>query len=239
MELIKKMLSHLPQGKDRKPAIVLLLVPIIFTIWKYQGSPEFFDVHLSGIFSQGADLSFLRILYYGICSFILLFVIPALTVKYVLKEKITDYGVKFADAKFGLLVLIIAYPIILVTMIPVGQNPLYRALNPMYPDAGKSVPVFIMYAFVYLLYYIGWEFFFRGFMLFGLREKFGDFFAVMIQTVPSVIAHIGRPESEMFSSIIAGIAFGYLVLKSRSLWYVIILHWFIGLGCDLICIMAR
>jgi membrane protease YdiL (CAAX protease family) len=108
----------------------------------------------------------------------------------------------------------------------------------MYSGAGDSVPTFIIYAIIYGMYYIGWEFFFRGFILFGLRERVGDIFAVLIQTLPSVIAHIGRPESEMISSILAGVVFGFLILKSKSIWYVVILHWFIGLSCDILCILA-
>lgn len=236
LEGIKKTMNS---KTDRKPFLILALAPFIFTIWKFQGSPEFFDANLAHFFSATADLAFLRIAYYGFASLLLLFIVPALVIKIVFKEKISDYGVRFADGKFGALFILIALPIVIVTMIPVAHDPLYQALNPMYPDAGRSIPVFILYAFIYGLYYIGWEFFFRGFMLFGLRQKFGDVFAVLIQVLPSCIAHIGRPEGEMISSIIAGFVFGFLALRSRSLWYILILHWFIGLGCDILCLMAR
>jgi len=237
--LKEKLDSLIPSKEDRKPALIMLAVPLIFTIWKFQGSPEFFDRALAGFFTSSADFAFLRIIYYGISSMFFLFLIPVLIIKYILKEKLSDYGLRFADGKFGLIILLLAYPVIFLSMLPVANDPLYQVLNPMYPDAGRSVPVFILYAFIYLLYYIGWEFFFRGFMLFGLREKFGDLWAVLIQTIPSCIAHIGRPESEMITSIIAGVAFGFLALRSRSLWYIIILHWFIGLGCDILCLLAR
>lgn len=233
---IKKILKS---EKDRKPFLILILAPIIFTIWKYQGSPNFFDVNLAKFFSASADLAFLRIVYYGLCSLLFLFIIPAIAVKFVFKEKLSSYGVRFSDGKFGFVFILIALPIVILTMIPVAHDPEYQALNPMYPDAGRSVQVFLLYSLIYLLYYIGWEFFFRGFLLFGLRDKFGDLFAVLIQVFPSCIAHIGRPEGEMMTSIIAGLVFGFLALRSRSLWYILILHWFIGLGCDLLCLAAR
>jgi membrane protease YdiL (CAAX protease family) len=236
LEKIKKILRS---KTDRKPFLILLLAPVIFTIWKFQGSPQFFDANLAKFFSSTADLAFLRIAYYGLSSLFFLFLIPAFFIKLVFKEKLSNYGVRFADGKFGAIFILIAFPIVMFSMIPVSHDPQYQALNPMYPDAGKSIPVFILYALIYGLYYIGWEFFFRGFMLFGLREKFGDVFTVLIQVFPSCIAHIGRPEGEMISSILAGLIFGFLALRSRSLWYVLILHWFIGLGCDILCLMAR
>jgi len=236
---LKKIKKILRSKTDRKPLLILFFAPVIFTVWKFQGSPQFFDVNLAKFFNPAADLAFLRIAYYGFSSLFFLFVVPALFIKLIFKEKLSNYGARFADGKFGAIFILIAFPIVMLSMIPVSHDPQYQALNPMYPNAGKSIPVFILYAFIYGLYYIGWEFFFRGFMLFGLREKFGDVFTVLIQVFPSCIAHIGRPEGEMISSILAGLVFGFLALRSRSLWYVLILHWFIGLGCDVLCLMAR
>jgi len=239
MQIKDKIKTLIPEKKDKKPVFILLSVPFIFTIWKYQGSPVFFDRNLAQIFSSSADLEFLRIVYYGFSSIFFLFLIPALIIKFIFKEKLSNYGLRIADGKFGLKVILITYPIIILSMYPASLTPEYQGLNPMYSDAGKSVPVFILYAAVYGLYYIGYEFFFRGYMLFGLRERFGDTYAILIQTVPSCIAHIGRPESEMISSILAGLVFGYLVLRSRSIWYVLVLHWLIGIGCDLLCLLAK
>jgi membrane protease YdiL (CAAX protease family) len=239
MNIIERIKGILPEQRDRKPLIVLLLAPVIFTIWKYQGSPEFFDKHLSNLFNPAADLAFLRIVYYGVLSLLLLFLVPSLIVKWGFKEKLSDYGFNLRDIKFGSRFILLALPVVWLLMLPTAYDPEYQALNPMYQDAGRSVPVFVLYAFVYFLYYIGWEFFFRGFILFGIRERVGDLYAVLIQTIPSVIAHIGRPEGEMISSIIAGIVFGFLVLRSRTIWYVLILHWFIGLSMDIMCIIVR
>jgi membrane protease YdiL (CAAX protease family) len=239
MKIIKDIKKYLAKEAEKKSFIILLSVPIIFAIWKFQGSPVFFDKNLSTMFNSSANLPFLRIVYYGFSSIFFLFLIPALIIKKVFKENLSDYGIRFADGKFGLKVILIAFPLIFISMYPTSFNQDYQALNPMYPGAGSSLTTFVLYSFVYGLYYIGWEFFFRGFMLFGLRKRFGDLYAVLIQTLPSAIAHIGRPEGEFISSIFAGIAFGFLVLKSRSLWYVLVLHWLIGLGCDVLCLLAR
>ena len=54
---------------------------------------------------------------------------------------------------------------------------------------------------------IGWEFFFRGWILFGYARKFGPE-ALWLHAVPFALAHIGKPEVETLSTIFGGFAFG-------------------------------
>jgi len=72
----------------------------------------------------------------------------------------------------------------------------------------------------------GWEFLFRGFLLFGLARRFGDE-AVLLQAVPFAIAHIGKPELETLSTIFGGAAFGYLAWRTDSFFYPFLIHWFL------------
>ena len=60
-------------------------------------------------------------------------------------------------------------------------------------------------------------------MLFGLEEKFG-YYAVLIQMIPFVILHNGKPYVETFGAIIGGIALGILVFRTRSFIYCVIVH---------------
>jgi hypothetical protein len=124
-----------------------------------------------------------------------------------------------------------------------------------------------------LLYYVPWEFFFRGFLLFpfalaaeraiGFREAataeraFGFREAataeralapggnatdgeartivaalVLFQTIPSTMLHVGHPLSELSGAVVAGIAFGILAWKTRSIVPGLILHAALGLGTD-------
>ncbi|HLB63861.1 MAG TPA: CPBP family intramembrane glutamic endopeptidase, partial [Anaerolineales bacterium] len=73
---------------------------------------------------------------------------------------------------------------------------------------------------------IGWEFFFRGFLLFGLMRLMGPT-AVVAQAVPFALAHLGKPEAETLSTIFGGTLFGWLAWRSRSFLYPFLLHWFV------------
>ena len=83
---------------------------------------------------------------------------------------------------------------------------------------------------------LGWEFFWRGYALFGLKDKFG-YYSVFIQMIPFFILHKGKPEIELFSSIFAGLILGIQALRSRSFIYSWILHWFVMLAIDGISVL--
>ena len=58
----------------------------------------------------------------------------------------------------------------------------------------------------------GWEFFFRGFILFAYARRYGPD-ALWLQAVPFALAHIGKPEVETFSTIFGGFAFGWVAYR--------------------------
>ena len=73
----------------------------------------------------------------------------------------------------------------------------------------------------------GWEYIFRGFLLFGLKEKFKEA-AIVIQNVPFVLLHLGKPELETISTIFTGLYFGWVCYRGQSYWPALIIHLFIN-----------
>ena len=78
-----------------------------------------------------------------------------------------------------------------------------------------------------------WEFIWRGFMLFGLEKKFGGY-AVLMQMIPFVILHNGKPFLETFGAILGGIALGILALRTRSIYYCVLTHIGVMFSIDII-----
>lgn len=73
------------------------------------------------------------------------------------------------------------------------------------------------------VYLIGWEFLFRGFLLFGLKKHLGET-AILIQMIPFTLAHLGKPEVETLSCIISGIWWGYVCYRGESFWPAVLMH---------------
>jgi membrane protease YdiL (CAAX protease family) len=72
------------------------------------------------------------------------------------------------------------------------------------------------------------EFMYRGFLLFGLKEKFKEG-SILLQMIPFALLHLGKPELETISTIITGILFGYIAYRGKSYWPAFIIHLFINI----------
>jgi membrane protease YdiL (CAAX protease family) len=113
-----------------------------------------------------------------------------------------------------------------------SANPGLAAKFPINPSAGNSAAMFALHAVTYLLFYVGWEFYFRGFLLFGLRKSMGDANAVLVQALLSALMHIGDPVHEAFGAIPVGILWGMLALRTGSILTTLCQHFTVGLGLD-------
>jgi membrane protease YdiL (CAAX protease family) len=151
--------------------------------------------------------------------FILYLIIPLVIIIVVLRENPAEYGFRLGDWKAGLaltgIVIAIAAPILWLTASgdPTMQK-YYRGL------LGPSLPV---YGFLDLF---GWEFMFRGWLLFGYAKKYGPD-ALWLQAVPFALAHLGKPEVETLSTIFGGFLFGLVAWRSKSFLYAFLIHYFV------------
>lgn len=91
---------------------------------------------------------------------------------------------------------------------------------------------FVIFELVQLSYFVAWEYLFRGWMLFRLKPALGAN-AILVQALPFVLMHIGKPGLELHSSLIAGLALGWLAWRARSFWPCAILHAVAALTMDL------
>jgi membrane protease YdiL (CAAX protease family) len=212
-------------------ALILLVAPIILTLWVYYGKQanfaQFFD-GLQGPWEQDVAAT----VYEYLAAFILMFGIPALMVKGIFKKPLRDFGLQRGDVRAGLRWLMIGTPVALLAALVGSMDPAMRAEYPLAKSTVHHVELFLIVEGFYLVYYLAWEFFFRGFMLFGLEKPYGMVLAILVQTIPSAIVHIGKPFSESFSAIFAGLAFGYVAMRTRSIFYPMLLHALVGIGAD-------
>lgn len=218
---------------DKKVVIVFLSVAVLQTVSWYYTSRKFFRVNF--YFQYFADNEFVQLyeyLFWFIGDFISLFLLPFLIIKFLLKEKITDYGLKFGDYKVGLIITFISIAVMLPVLWFVSASPEFAVKYPHLQMAKSNWTIFIIYEIGMFTYLFAWEFIWRGFMLFGLEEKFG-YYSVFIQMIPFVILHNGKPELETFSAILGGIILGIVALRTRSFIYGVFIHFAIMLSIDL------
>lgn len=220
---------------DFKPTIILLLAALLPALHRYFGSIEF----ASRTFTSAT--SFETVFFMFVSAFVLFFVVPYAVVRLIFREGGRDYGIVVGDWRRGLTLTLILFPIIAGTILyPGSQTAEMRAFYPFDKAAGDSVAAFLKLQLVRgLFFYSAWEFFFRGFMLFGLRKYLGDWLAICIQTIPSCLWHIGTPTGETFSSIVGGVLFGIIAVRTRSILWPLLLHYLIGVGLDFFVVITH
>jgi membrane protease YdiL (CAAX protease family) len=216
--------------------IVSIGASTFLIIYHYQGQPSFFDVLFLGRFLLNPAKELYPHLYSFGAAFLLLGVLPAIIVCALWNEGPSDWGLALGQKKLTSSIVSVALFIIMLPVLAYASKlPLIMAWHPLSRLAAWHQKALIIYEIALFLYLVGWEFFFRGFLLFGLNKKFGDG-AIFIQSVPYAIMYLGRPQIEALGAIPAGIALGYLASRSGSVWYGIILHWTCALTLDLFVI---
>jgi len=219
---ISALLSNIA-SVEFKPAFILISVAAIQVISYYCTSRRFFRAHMSSLFADRGDATFWSYIYWLNSEFLSQFLLPILLIALVLREQPRDYGVQTGDCRAGLKI----FAIFLIVMMPivwlVSGTSDFAMTYPQCPMVRESWRLFALFSMSYIVYMIGWEFIWRGYMLFGLKTKFG-YYAILMQMIPFTILHNGKPMLETSSAIIGGIALGILAWRTNSVWYCILTH---------------
>ncbi len=226
---------------DMKPTVILLMGAIIPSLQRYLGM---FDMYSTGSYSKvalhdSADL--FAVNFFFISAFILMGIIPFILMKYYLKEDLKTFGLQIGDWRTGWKTVIVLFPVIaLALLLPAAFQKDFNQFYPLAKAAHDGVLNFVGHELMRgIFYYTAWEFFFRGFMLFGLREHIGDWNAILVQTIASCLWHVGYPPGEILMSIPAGILFGAMAIKTRSIIWPFLLHWLIGVAMDGFIVLTK
>lgn len=218
---------------DKKTVIVLLSIAILQTISYYFTSRRFFRQYLFENFLELSNIDLIEYFYWFIGDFFTLFILGALIIKLILKENLFDYGLIIGDYKTGIFYSGLFLSIMIIIIWFVSAQNGFAEKYPHLQSAKSDWSIFLIFELGMLIYMFAWEFVWRGFMLFGLEPKFG-FYSVIIQMIPFVILHNGKPFLETFGAIWGGIALGVLALKTRSIYYCVITHIGVMFSIDLI-----
>ena len=219
-------------GEQLRPTLILLTSTLLILGWRYFGSPEFYLAHLSPYFVLWNDPAATAGAYYFTTCFLLMGLVPVLIVKLLLRQSLADYGVQLGDRRWTFGSLLVLAPLLLLVAYLSRNSPEIVNEYPINRSAGTSGGMFGIHALTYMLFYLGWEFHFRGFLQFGLRDKLGAPNALLVQVMASSLAHIGKPCSETFAAVGGGVVWGLIAYRSRSLLSGLLQHFLLGISLD-------
>ena len=151
------------------------------------------------------------------------FIIPMLVILLIFHETPAEFGFQWGKWRVGLAWTAVAAVGMVIILWFIARTP---AMQAYYNDRAPRETLRLIYLTAVDLF--GWEFIWRGFMLFGLARILGPGPAILIQAIPFAFMHLGKPEIETLSTIFGGIGFGFVAWQSESFVYPWLIHWFIA-----------
>lgn len=228
-----------------EPTVIVCGACAVLMISHYQGSTNFFRQIFGQDVAKHPAAAALPFFWWFGWSLVLYLLVPLLLSKVTRGSFTRGYGMGLGDWRAGVLISGIFLAVMLPAVYLAQKTSSFAGHYPLAgngafmlrPSPGRealSLKLFALYEAAYFLYFVGWEFLFRGWMLNGLLPRFGRGGAILFQTAPFALMHLGKPEPEALGSIVAGIALGVLALRTRSFWYGALLHGLIAVWMDLL-----
>jgi len=214
---------------DTKLTLVIVLCTILPLLDAYRRSPAGSLMTRMGIdistFQRLEIKAYDRLVYY--------LLIPLLVIVLLWWEKPSDYGFQLGNWREGLL---------WVGGSAIGMSIILWIITTTMPSMGDYYSSSRIPRDIWRLIYItgadlfGWEFIWRGFMLFALARIIGIGPAIWIQAIPFAFMHLGKPEIETLSTIFGGAAFGFIAWRTQSFAYPFLIHWYIATFTQLVAL---
>lgn len=215
-----------------KVCIILVTVAVSLTLQEYIGDRSFFVEHFH-----------FHSKYYELASFawwsgwrFLGYVIMPMSVMALLPgERIRDCYVSTRGFFKHLWIYVVLFACIFPAVIAASHTPAFRETYPFYRMANRSHFDLWCWEALYALQFLSLEFFFRGFILNGLRRALGSN-AIFVMIVPYCMIHYGKPLPETLGAIGAGLILGTLAMRTRSIWGGVLIHLGVAMTMDIMAL---
>ena len=214
-----------------RPTLILLVSVVVMVAWKTLGSQDFYLDHLTELLPLG-DPSASAAYYQMAMTLVLLGVLPACLMRLVFGQSLASLGLGRGSITAGLVLLTLTLPFILWVSLANADDAVFRAMYPLNRGAGHSASTFVMHPASLGLFYLGWEFHFRGFLQRGLGASIGPSAAICLQVLASSLLHLDRPGAELWASIPAALLWGLQAKYTGAIWTGVVQHWLLGATLD-------
>jgi len=150
-------------------------------------------------------------------------IVPMLVLACLPGQRIRDYHVSLRGFGKHLWIYGAMFGAVLPFVLAASTTSAFRQTYPFYRVANRSHADLVMWEVLYAIQFLSLEFFFRGFILQGLRRALGAN-AIFVMLVPYCMIHYGKPLPETLGAIGAGLILGTLAMRTRSIWGGVLIH---------------
>ncbi len=199
------------------------------------------------VFRAPTGMSVMEFNLFNIC---MLLTVPFTWILIMLRREVSDFGFTPGNARGAVILsLIVGVAYIPVLALFSGQRAFQDYYTRVLMDDRVLIGVgwakgqlsggqidygrFVQHELVMCMYMLAWEWFFRGYLLFGLRKIMPTWAAAIVQVIPFFILHLGKPPAEFWSSLAGGLLLAPIAIRYKSFLPCFLMHYFISLGNDI------
>lgn len=208
---------------DRQTVFVMTLTGFLIVLQFSLGSRSFFRREIAPLWFDESLHALLAWGWWFSIQGVLGFVVPVLCLLFIFKRKPSEIGLGLGDWQLASLLASCYLVLVCIGTWVLSDSQSFQTHYPHHQPAAFDWGIFAIYELLFLFYWIGWEYLWRGFMIFGTRHTLG-IYAIFVQAVPFAALHVSKPLPEALLSVIGGIALGALVWRCRSFWIAVPIH---------------
>ncbi|HET9627305.1 MAG TPA: CPBP family intramembrane glutamic endopeptidase [Kofleriaceae bacterium] len=162
-------------------------------------------------------------------------IVPAIVIACLPGERLRDFHVSPRGTLRHLWIYAALFLAVLPAVAIASTTQAFRDTYPFYRLASRSYVDLVAWEALYAAQFLSLEFFFRGFILHGLRRALGAN-AIFVMLVPYCMIHFGKPMPETLGAIGAGLILGTLAMRTRSIWGGVLIHVGVATTMDLLAL---
>jgi hypothetical protein len=231
---------------DRRAATVLVYVPIALTAMEYLFLPPLRYKQPSPAWVLEAQRALARAVpalpptlwpwaWWGLGCVAVMILVPMLLLRLVAHTGPRATGMRLRgtgrDAFVYLALFLVFAPVVWLA----SRRADFAQTYPFYPPASvrKVGGDWVAFEAIYFLQFLAVEYFFRGFMVLGLKPSMGRA-AILVMLAPYCMIHFHKPGLEALGAVGAGVVLGSLSYRTGTVLYGWFLHYAVALSMDLL-----
>jgi membrane protease YdiL (CAAX protease family) len=221
-------------GFDWRVVVVIITCCVVLTLQEYVGQRLVFREHWPRV-PGDTYYSLKEYAWWAgwrVGGYLLL---PMLVILCMPGERLRDYYISLRGVVGKLWIYGVMFAGVLPLVIGASRYETFYETYPFYRRANLSAFDFWAWEAMYAAQFLALEFFFRAFLLQGLRRSLGAN-AIAVMVIPYCMIHYGKPMAETFGAILAGLILGTLAMRTRSIWGGVLIHVGVALTMDLLAL---
>lgn len=237
---IRRLVGRLLESVSPELARVCVVSAVVLVLYRFVCPGKLYNTAIAPWFRIGDEVlwGFGANGFKGASTFALMGLAPLVFGLLADRRRPAAIGLSLGDWRAGLKWSAIFLAAMVPVVIAASYSTTFADKYPLASSAGDSLEAFAVYQVVMLLYFLGWEYFFRGYLLFSLHRHIGAA-AVFVQMIPFAVLHGSKPLPEALGSIFVGLVLGFFALRTRTFIYCAIVHFLVALAMDAAAVAQR